>query len=187
MRIIAGEWRGRKLLAPTGETTRPITDRVKQSVFDVLAPRMDGARVYDCFSGTGSLGLECLSRGAAGAVFFESDTAAIVQLRKNISVLGAESRARVMTGDVFRWFSNQKSVQDRVDIVFLDPPYRFLNERGGELKSLAKILAERHLAPGGLLVLRRAIHDHLDLPPLQRYDLRDYGSMAVEFLTDPGL
>ena len=72
MRIIAGEFRGRKLLPPEGDVTRPITDRVKQSLFDILAPRIDGARVYDCFAGTGSMGLECLSRGAEHATFFEA-------------------------------------------------------------------------------------------------------------------
>ena len=65
MRIIAGEFKGRQLLAPTGDATRPITDRAKQSLFDILAPHIDGAVVYDCFAGTGSMGLECLSRGAA--------------------------------------------------------------------------------------------------------------------------
>jgi len=70
MRIIAGEHRGRKLLPPEGDVTRPITDRVKQSLFDILAPRIEGARVYDCFAGTGSMGLECLSRGSSHATFF---------------------------------------------------------------------------------------------------------------------
>ena len=183
MRIIAGEWRGRNLLAPEGQTTRPITDRVKQSVFDMLAPRIEGARVYDCFAGTGSLGLECLSRGALTAVFFESDSSAVARLRRNISEVAAESRGRIVSGDIFRWFENSRNPAERADIVFLDPPYRFLSERANELKRLAEIVAERHLAPGGIVVLRRSIQDNLELPPLQRYDLREYGSMAVEFLT----
>src|SRR3954463_11454418 len=89
MRIIAGEFRGRRLLPPEGDTTRPITDRAKQSLFDILAPRIEGSRVYDCFAGTGSMGLECLSRGAAAVTFFESDRSALARLRKNIDAVGA--------------------------------------------------------------------------------------------------
>ena len=185
MRIIAGDWRGRKLLAPEGDSTRPITDRVKQSVFDILTPRIAGSRVFDCFAGTGSLGLEALSRGAADAVFFESDASAVARLRKNISEFKADDRGRVVAVDLFRWFENQSGSKVRADIVFLDPPYRFLTERSADLKRLAKTVAERHLAAGGVVVLRRSMRDDLDLPPLQRYDLRAYGSMAVELLTRP--
>src|SRR5439155_5773768 len=84
MRIIAGEFRGRLLLPPQGQqTTRPITDRAKQSLFDVLTPQLDGALVYDCFAGTGSLGLEALSRGAKLATFFEADRCAVARLHPN--------------------------------------------------------------------------------------------------------
>ena len=81
MRIIAGEFRGRKLIPPQGDATRPITDRVKQSLFDILTPRIDGARIYDLFAGTGSMGLECLSRGAAHSTFFEADRSALERLK----------------------------------------------------------------------------------------------------------
>ena len=84
MRIIAGEFCGRKLLSPEGDTTRPITDRVKQSLFDIVSPYIEGAAVYDCFAGTGSMGLECLSRGAAHVTFFELDKSAGERLRRNI-------------------------------------------------------------------------------------------------------
>ena len=83
MRIIAGMHRGRKLLAPEGDVTRPITDRVKQSLFDILSPMREEAVVYDCFAGTGSMGLECLSRGAAAVTFFEADRSALSRLKKN--------------------------------------------------------------------------------------------------------
>src|SRR5277367_2360417 len=104
MRIIAGEFRGRKLLGPEGDQTRPITDRVKQSVFDVLTPRLPDAVVYDLFAGTGSMGLECLSRGCRFVTFFESDRSALKLLEKNISILAVKDRARVVGGDLFRWF-----------------------------------------------------------------------------------
>src|SRR3954467_11453405 len=106
MRIIAGEFRGRPLLPPQGQqTTRPITDRAKQSLFDILAPQIDGALVYDCFAGTGSMGLECLSRGAKQVTFFEADRAALARLHQNIAALKVADRARVVPGDLFRWFS----------------------------------------------------------------------------------
>src|SRR5580658_9021917 len=100
MRIIAGQFRGRKLLAPESDQTRPITDRVKQSVFDVLSPRLPDAVVYDLFAGTGSMGLESLSRGCKFVTFFESDRSALKLLEKNISVLGAKDRSKIIAGDL---------------------------------------------------------------------------------------
>src|SRR5436309_11051741 len=104
MRIIAGEFRSRKLLAPATDATRPITDRVKQSLFDILSPRIEGARIYDCFAGTGSMGLECLSRGAAHTTFFESNRSATALLKKNIAVLRVQDRSTVIAQDLFKWF-----------------------------------------------------------------------------------
>ena len=91
MRIIAGEFRGRQLLAAQSDVTRPITDRVKQSLFDILSPQIPQAIVYDCFAGTGSMGLECLSRGADRVIFFELDRSAVTLLRKNIQTLEVTS------------------------------------------------------------------------------------------------
>src|SRR5580658_2652265 len=109
MRIIAGAWKGRTLKAPPGNATRPTADRVRQALFDMLmhAPwggrgMLDGALVLDGFAGTGALGLEALSRGAADAVFFEQDVAALACLRANVAVCGAGARARVVAGDVLR-------------------------------------------------------------------------------------
>src|SRR6185503_18794260 len=100
MRIIAGRFRSRVLLGPEDErTTRPITDRVKQSLFDILTPLLPDARVYDCFAGTGSMGLEALSRGAAHATFFEQDRSALTRLRKNIETLGVAGGATVIAQD----------------------------------------------------------------------------------------
>src|SRR3954466_7159756 len=104
MRIIAGEFRSRRILPPASDATRPITDRVKQSLFDILTPHIDGSRVYDCFAGTGSMGLECLSRGAAHATFFEADRSAARLLRKNIETLGVRDRSSVVDSDLLKWF-----------------------------------------------------------------------------------
>jgi 16S rRNA (guanine(966)-N(2))-methyltransferase RsmD len=102
MRIIAGEHRGRKLLPPPDDATRPITDRAKQSVFDVLSPYIEGAVVYDIFAGTGSMGLECLSRGAARAVFFEAGRGALANLRANITALRVGELSQVVAGDLYK-------------------------------------------------------------------------------------
>src|SRR3954462_5005630 len=127
MRIIAGEFRSRQLLAPKSEATRPITDRAKQSLFDILHDRIDGATVYDCFAGTGSMGLECLSRGAAHVTFFEADRSALARLAQNIAGLRFAERTRTIPGDLFKWFERATtrpadSQITPVDLVFLDPP-----------------------------------------------------------------
>jgi 16S rRNA (guanine966-N2)-methyltransferase len=177
MRIIAGEFRGRKLLPPKTDATRPITDRVKQSLFDVLTPYLDGAKVLDLFAGTGSLGLEAISRGAAHATFFEMDRSAASILRRNIDTFSVADRCTVVSADIFacRRFS-------AASIVFLDPPYRMLNTHKDELRKLAQTLAERAMEGESLLIFRHAAADALDLPPFQRYDERRYGEMVIEFL-----
>ena len=186
MRIIAGEFRGRKLLPPEGEVTRPITDRVKQSLFDILSPRIDGANVYDLFAGTGSMGLECLSRGAERAWFFESDRSALKRLRANIEALKVGDRAAVIPDDLFQWFSRPSDPSpvgtDDIGLAFLDPPYRYLRERAAELQSLVGRLVTNHLRQDGLIIFRHDARDELQLKGAEVVDRREYGSMTLEFL-----
>jgi 16S rRNA (guanine(966)-N(2))-methyltransferase RsmD len=183
MRIIAGEFRGRRLLGPEGDAvTRPITDRVKQSVFDILSPMLEDAIIYDCFAGSGSMGLECLSRGSAQAIFFEADRSALQRLQANIEALKVADRSRVVGGNLFQYFARTPEPATKANIIFLDPPYRLLQESPAELKNLAGIFAARHLAPDGIVVFRHSTDDSLDLAPLQKADVREYGSMVVEFL-----
>jgi 16S rRNA (guanine(966)-N(2))-methyltransferase RsmD len=185
MRIIAGEHRGRNLLPPEGSITRPITDRVKQSLFDILAPMIPDARVYDCFAGTGSMGLECLSRGAAAITFFEADRSALVRLRKNIAAVDDQKRCRVIAGDLFRWFAqsrDERGGNGGADLIFLDPPYRFLRERPDELRSLIGQFAGAHLRAEGTVVFRHDASDMFEVAPLELYDRREYGQMVLEFL-----
>jgi 16S rRNA (guanine(966)-N(2))-methyltransferase RsmD len=183
MRIIAGEFRSRKLLAPATDATRPITDRVKQSLFDILTPRIEGAHIYDCFAGTGSMGLECLSRGAAHATFFESNRSAATLLRKNVALLGVQHRSTVIAQDLFKWFDASAAPDQKADLVFLDPPYRFLRERPDHLKSLATEMVERHMKSSGMLIFRHDTRDQLQLPPLKHLDERTYGEMTIELLS----
>jgi 16S rRNA (guanine966-N2)-methyltransferase len=180
MRVIAGEFRGRKLLPPEGDVTRPITDRVKQSLFDILTPTLPDAVVYDCFAGTGSMGLECLSRGAKSATFFEADRSAVIRLKKNIQTLAVAPRATVIPGDLFKYFTT--APRAKADLIFLDPPYRFLKEQPEKLLALATQFLN-HLSPHGLIIFRHDTADRLPLPPLKVADLRTYGSMTLEFLT----
>jgi len=185
MRIIAGECRGRALLPPISDATRPITDRAKQSLFDILAPLIPDAIVYDCFAGTGSMGLECLSRSAKQAVFFERDRTAVQILRKNIESLGLSERSRVMSGDLFAWFTSTtpcSAEAGHTALVFLDPPYRFLKEQSKALQNLARQLVQHHLQPQATVVFRHDVADSLELGGLTRYDQRKYGQMMIELL-----
>ena len=169
-------------MPPQGtDVTRPITDRVKQSLFDILTPRIEGARVYDLFAGTGSMGLESLSRGASQATFFEADRSAVQRLKQNIAALGVEDRAKVIAGDLFKWFEGSAG-EEKADLIFVDPPYRFLTERPEALRGLAERIARCDLAVDGLLIFRHDARDALELPRLDRYDSRSYGGMTIELL-----
>lgn len=122
MRIVAGEWRGRKLAAPKGETTRPTADRTRETLFNMLASRVgsfEGLRVADLFAGSGALGLEALSRGAAHCLFVEQDRNALAAIRANIETLGARARADVRAASVMSLAPESLPY----DLVLLDPPY----------------------------------------------------------------
>ncbi len=181
MRIIAGEHRGRKLEAPPGETTRPITDRAKQSLFDVLTPLLPDARVADLFCGTGSMGLECLSRGALDAVFFDADRGALAALHRNIAALKVQDSTHVVAGDLFRLAPATLGPAGR-DLIFLDPPYRFVNEQPEHLQDLALRLASS-LTPTGLLIFRHDTNDRLALPSLLLTRTLTFGNMTIELLS----
>ena len=123
LRIIAGQWRGRPLMAPEGDTTRPTADRTRETLFSMLASRLgsfEGLNVADLFAGSGALGLEALSRGAASALLVEQDPAAIRAIRRNIANLRAQDRCDVRAGSVLA-LGPAKAAPD---VVFLDPPYR---------------------------------------------------------------
>ena len=126
MRVIAGDARGRRLSAPRGLATRPTLARVRESMFSRLSVRLDfdTLRVLDLFAGTGSLGIEALSRGAAHVTFVESARAAITALRRNLSALGFAGRARVLKTDVLRGLEALAAQHECFGLVLLDPPYR---------------------------------------------------------------
>ena len=122
MRIVAGEWRGRKLVAPKGEATRPTGDRTRETLFSMLASRLgsfEELAVADLFAGSGALGLEALSRGAAHCLFVEQDEGALKAIRANIAALGARARGEVRAGSVL----SLGPVTQAKDLILLDPPY----------------------------------------------------------------
>lgn len=123
MRIIAGEWRGRKLAAPKGDNTRPTADRARETLFAMLTSRLGdfaGLQVADLFAGSGALGLEALSRGAEHCLFVEQDRAAVDVIRANITALGAQARTRVETGSVMQ----MRAATRPMDLILADPPYQ---------------------------------------------------------------
>jgi 16S rRNA (guanine966-N2)-methyltransferase len=124
MRVIGGHDRGRRLRAPRGLRTRPTADRVRETLFDMLGPAVAGARVLDLFAGTGAVGIEALSRGAARVVLVERDQVALRALRANLAALrAARAAARVMAGDVLHVLPQVGAEESPFDFVFVDPPY----------------------------------------------------------------
>jgi len=171
VRVIAGRWGGRRLAAPRGRGVRPTSDRVREALFSTLGPIAD-ARVLDLFAGSGALGIEALSRGAAEATFVDSNSAAVRAVRENIAGLGAEGEVR--RADARTFLRNARAADRQYDLVFLDPPYR----RAGALaEALAADLAVV-LAPGARVVAESDRRRPLALPlPLQTE--RRYGDTVI--------
>lgn len=184
MRIIAGRHRGRRLVAPVGSATRPTADRVRQALFDVLwhapwagRPALDGARVLDAFAGTGALGLEALSRGAAHATFLENDGATLRALRANIAACREAERCAVLPADAIR----PPRPQAPCTLAFLDPPYG----AGLAETALRALSAAGWLAPGALVCAEEEATPAPAAPPLPGFELladRAHGPARVRFL-----
>ena len=155
MRIIAGEWRGRKLGAPMGDSTRPTADRTRETLFSMLVSRIgtfEGLAVADLFAGSGALGLEALSRGAANCLFVEQDAAAIRFLRANIAALRAPERCEVRAGSVLAL----GPAKAPLDLVLLDPPYA----SGAGAVALEKLFRLGWIGPATWISLETA-HDEV--------------------------
>jgi len=186
VRIVGGTFRGRKLLARPGLDTRPITSRVKTALFDALGGRIDGAVVVDLFAGTGSIGLEAISRGARRCAFAERDRQALQRLRRNIEAMGLSERCEVWCGDILAGLGRHlRGLGEPVDLAFVDPPYPLTRRwaSDGVPEGLFEPLG-RHLAPEGRAMLR--CERNLSLPeafgPLCVRHRREYGKMALLFL-----
>jgi 16S rRNA (guanine(966)-N(2))-methyltransferase RsmD len=152
MRVIAGEHKGRRLAAVPGRGTRPTTDKVKESIFNMIGPYFDGGWVLDLYAGTGSLGIEALSRGAERAVFVEKDAKAFAVVWQNVAACRLEERAELYRNDAARALQALAKRNVQFDLVFLDPPYAHQN-----LAEVIAILQERRLVADGAWIV--AEHD----------------------------
>lgn len=182
MRVIAGRHGGRRLKAPSGTRTRPTSDRVRESLFGVLG-ELDGERVLDLFAGTGALGIEALSRGAASAVFIERDAAAARALGENLAALGIEPRAgELRRAEVRGALRSAQQRQETYDLIFIDPPYRQARQWGSQLSALLPSL----LAPQGRIVVEsdRRAPIELDAPVVTE---RRYGDTSIRIHTSTWL
>ena len=188
MRIIAGRFRHRILESPPAKTTRPITDRVKQSLFDALAVAIgfERTRVLDVFAGTGSLGLECLSRGASEAIFVEEDRRALAALSNNVDALGVKTESRIVKADAFTRGDIWRGNMGRFDMIFFDPPYPLLDkpETAEKLDTMVCRAAESALNDDGVLLFRHPGNFNSECMHLAKLIIRrqDYGSMSVVWL-----
>jgi 16S rRNA (guanine966-N2)-methyltransferase len=178
VRIVGGRFRGRRLKTPADERVRPTTDRVRESLFNILLhmnpPVLDGAVVLDMFAGTGALGLEALSRGAARAVFVDLDPGSLALVRENIAAVGAEHLCQVLKADATRLASSTAAAT----LAFLDPPY------GKALVAPALAAAARGgwLRPGAVIVVETAAEEDAALPAdFRQTDLRHYGGSRIVF------
>ncbi len=171
MRIVAGEWGGRRIAAPPGRETRPTTDRVREAWMSAVADLVPGARVLDLFAGSGALGLEALSRGAAHAVFVENAPGPLRTLRANLDALGAGARATLLRTDALRYAAGLE--RGAFDLAFADPPYG-----QGIAEALAARFAEVPFA--ALLCVEHRRDD--PLPDLPGARTRRYGDTALTFI-----
>ncbi len=193
MRVIAGEFRGATLAAPPGETTRPITDRAKETLFNILGTRfglpgyLPDFDVLDLFAGSGGLGIECLSRGATHCTFVERDRRALATLRGNLAKLRAERRARVLSENAWTMrIPRAPAANGTFGLVFVDPPYRDARDSIAVIDLLERIAPR--LASEGLIVFRQGLATELEtrrLTTLSVCDERVTGTMRFTLLTRP--
>ncbi|HET6682346.1 MAG TPA: 16S rRNA (guanine(966)-N(2))-methyltransferase RsmD [Gaiella sp.] len=176
MRIIAGSHRGRRIAAPKGAHTRPTGDRVREAVFDLVGP-VDGASVLDLYAGSGALGLEALSRGAARCVFAETDPAACRVIRRNLEQLGLVG-GRVVQRDAIALLRGEASAGVRHELVLADPPY----ERWADVEPDLAAHVPAVVAPSGLVVVETSARSEPRLP-LDLVTSRRYGSARLTVFT----
>jgi 16S rRNA (guanine966-N2)-methyltransferase len=178
VRVIGGEFKGRKLSVTRGRLIRPTSDRVREAIFDILGPAWTFRRVLDLFAGTGSLGIEALSRGAEEAVFVEQGKGALTVLKENVKALGLQSRSWVLSVPAKKGIAVLGERGEVFDLIFMDPPY------GKDVvgKTIEEIVRRGILAATGVIVAEHATRDRI-VPPLGLglSQQRRYGDTTVSF------
>lgn len=174
VRIIAGQYGGRKIEAPDGRRTHPMGDRPRSALFNIIQGELDGARVLDAFAGTGALGFEALSRGAASVTFIERDRIAQKVLASNISLLGVEEKTKLIRTSVANWLSTTDH-ESQYDLIFADPPYH-----DTQLSTVSQLFGL--LKPGALMVLSvPGSSERPTKPGVVVVDNRSYGTASLIF------
>lgn len=184
MRIVGGTFKGRALVTPDGQNTRPTSDRAREAIFNILAhaewaPNLEGARVMDVFAGSGALGFEALSRGAGFCLFVETDEAARGAIRDNVETFGLFGTTRVHRRDATQLGVRPGSQAEAFDLVFLDPPYR----KGLGEKALDALISGNWLSENAIIVFERAAdEDDFVTGVWQKINVKTYGAAQVLFL-----
>ncbi len=184
MRILSGKFKGKKLFLPSDKKTRPLKNLVKESIFNLLQHsnkiniRLENASILDLFSGSGSFGLECLSREAQKVIFFENYSEALKILNKNLKLLKINKNYEVIDVCCFDYFKSNRSLSKKFDIIFIDPPFKEM--RINEL--LEKIIEKKLLKKNGVFIIHRHKNDKTKITPkLEIFENRKYGLSKIFF------
>lgn len=184
MRIISGKYRGKKLYLPIDKNTRPLKDLVKESIFNLLSHSkkifidINDSSVLDLFSGSGSFGLECISRGAENVIFFEKYPKALQILKKNLNSIKRNKKSKIFEDDCFTFFNSGKKMNFKFDIIFIDPPYKEL--KINEL--LERLIEKKILKKNGIIIIHRHKKDIVEITKkIKILDIRNYGLSKVYF------
>ena len=184
MRIIAGKFKGKKLFLPKDKNTRPLKDLVKESIFNLLEhsaqikKKIKSASVLDLFSGSGSFGLECISRGSQEVYFFENYSIAIKILKKNVLSLNTTNNCKIFEKDCFGYFDSKNILNKRFDIIFMDPPFK--DSKINRL--IENIIEKKILNKKGIIIIHRHKKDKLKITEkIKILDIRNYGISKVYF------
>tara|TARA_Y100001958_G_C20871962_1_gene305814 strand:- start:35 stop:595 length:561 start_codon:yes stop_codon:yes gene_type:complete len=185
MRIISGKFKGKKLFLPVDKNTRPLKDIVKESIFNLIENsnkfniNLKDSSILDLFSGVGSFGIECISRGCQSAYFLENYEKAASILKKNLSSLREIQNYKIFKVDCFNYLNSYKIIDKKFDIIFLDPPYK--ESKINEL--LEKIFEKKMLKKNGLIIMHRHKNDKLVITDkIKILDIRNYGVSKVYFV-----
>ncbi len=179
LRIIGGSMRGRRLLYNGDQRTRPMKDRVREAVFNLLGPAVVGKHAVDLFAGTGALGLEAISRGAARGTFVEQHFPTAAVIRENAALLGVADRCEVYPANTFIWAQRQVVASDEPWLVFCSPPYAFYTERQAEMLALVGSLLERAPPESIFVVESDAWFERALLPDAAAWDIREYPPATI--------